>query len=274
LEIESGSLVAKHIKVGSTVVYNVFGVDGHTQFSFTKMNLILKSVKSGAVAAPSNAKTYEDLRFEFENDVKEDEDLKTPQPFFFHHKGQDLDSAGQNKAADQLITNIKKIHQSLESVEVYKDIKEFHKVSPFSLIPFVAALDYQHLKETYNKVKGGDETEYKLFLDALVMSGTGPAALVLRDIAAGLTDTIYLARIVAPLPNYIRNPTENLLKELEGLIKPDNTKANGRVIEFAFASLLGRACKKTGCSKSGLLDKYVKFWSDKIDCKYKIATMK
>lgn len=27
----------------------------------------------------------------------------SPQPFFFHHKGQDLDSAGQNKAADQVI---------------------------------------------------------------------------------------------------------------------------------------------------------------------------
>jgi hypothetical protein len=70
LEIQSGNLVAKHIKVGSTVIYNVFGVDGHTQFSFTKMNLILKSSNSGSVAAPSNAKTYEDLKFEFENDVK------------------------------------------------------------------------------------------------------------------------------------------------------------------------------------------------------------
>jgi hypothetical protein len=34
----------------------------------------------------------------------EDEDLKAPRPFFFHHKGQDLDSAGQNKAADQVCT--------------------------------------------------------------------------------------------------------------------------------------------------------------------------
>lgn len=265
LEIQSGNLVAKEIKVGSTIIYNVFGVEGHTQHSFTKMNMILKSTGSGSVASPANAKTYEDLKFEFENDIKEDEDLKTPQPFFFHHKGQDLDSAGQNRAADQLIANIKKIHQSLESPEVYKDTKEFHKVSPFSLMPFVTALDYQHLKDTYNKVKGGDETEYKIFLDALVMSGTGPAALVIRDIASTTTDTVYLARIVAPLPNYIRNPTENLLKEFEGLIKPDNTKPNGRIIEFAFASLLGRACKKTDCTKSGLLTKWVKYWADKID---------
>lgn len=80
----------------------VFGVDGHTQHSFTKLNMILKSVGSGSVASPSNAQTYDDLKFEFENDVKEDEDLKAPKPFFFHHKGQDLDSAGQNRAADQV----------------------------------------------------------------------------------------------------------------------------------------------------------------------------
>jgi hypothetical protein len=265
LEIQAGNLVAKNINVGSTIIYNVFGVDGHTQHSFTKLSLILKSVGSGSVSGPSNAKTYEDLKFEFENDIKEDEDLKTPQPFFFHHKGQDLDSAGQNKAADQLIANIHKIHMSLENTDVFKDTVSFHKVSPFSLMPFVSALDYQHLKDTYNKVKGGDETEYKIFLDALVMAGTGPAALVIRDIASTTTDTVYLARIIAPLPNYIRNPTENLLKELEGLIKPDNTKPNGRIIEFAFASLLGRACKKTDCQKSGLLDKYVKYFADKIE---------
>lgn len=159
LEVQGGNLVAKQIKVGSTVIYNIFGVDGHTQFSFSKMVMRLKSSNSGSVAGPSNAQNYDDLRFEFENDLKEDEDIKKPQPFFFHHKGYDLDAAGQNKAEDKLIENIKKIHQSLESVEVYKDVKEFHKVSPFSLIPFVAAMDYEHLKEVYGKVKGGDETE-------------------------------------------------------------------------------------------------------------------
>jgi len=265
LAIESGSLVAKRISAGSTLVYNIFGVDGHTQYSFAHMNMILKTTKSGSVAGPSNAKSYDDLKFEFENEFKEDEDIRSPTPFFFHHKGQDLDTAGQNKAEDQLIANIKKVHESLESAEVYKNLKEFHTVSPFSLLPFVAALDYQHLKETYNKMKGGDETEYKIFLDALVIAGTGPAALVIRDIAAQTTDTVYLARIIAPLPNYVRNPTENLLKEFEGLIKPDNTKANARIIEFAFASLLGRTCKKTGCSKSGLLNKWVKYWADKIE---------
>jgi hypothetical protein len=266
LEIQSGNLVAKNIRVGSTLIYNIFGVDGHTQHSHSHLNLKLKEAKAGgSVAGPSNAKNFDDLRFVFENDLEEDEDLKSPKPFFFHHKDADLDSAGQTKAADQLVANIKKVHQSLESVEVFADTKEFHKTSPFSLIPFAAALDYDHLKTVYNKVKGGDETEYKLFLDTLVVSGTGPAALLIRDIAADTQETIVIGRIIGPLSSYVRNPTENLLKELEGLIKPSNTKPNARIIEFSFATLLGRTCKKNGCQKSGLLDKWVKYFSDKID---------
>lgn len=140
-------------------------------------------------------------------------------------------------------------------------------VSPFSLLPFVSALNYQHIKDTYdNKVKGGDATEEKMFLDALAISGTGPAALVLRDIAASTSDSIFLTRNIAPMAHYIRNPTENLIKELEGLIKPENTKYNSRIIEFSFASLLGRACRKTNCERTGLLDKWVKYWSDNLDC--------
>lgn len=265
LEIDSGSLVAKNIKVGSFLVYNIFGVDGHTQHSYTNLQLTLKNVAAGSVAGPANAKNFEDLRFAFENDMDEDEDIKSPKPFFFHHKDADLDAAGQNKAEDQLIANIKKLHQSLESVEVYENTKDFHKISPFSLIPFVSAMDYDHLKEVLGKIKGGDETEYKIFLDTLVISGTGPAALVIRDIVAENPSTLIVGRLVGPLPNYIRNPTENLLKELEPLIKPDNTKHNARIIEFAFASLLGRTCKKNGCQKSGLLAKWIKTWSDKID---------
>lgn len=159
LEIKDGALVAKMIKVGSSLVYNIFGVDGQTQHSFSLMVMNLKTVKSGSVASPANAQNYDDLRFEFENELKEDEDIKKPQPFFFHHKGLDLDKAGQDQAENRLIENIHKIHMSLKSADVYKDTKEFHKVSPFTLMPFVAAMDYDHLKEVYGKVKGGDETE-------------------------------------------------------------------------------------------------------------------
>lgn len=266
LAVEGGSLVAKKIRITSELIYNIMGVDGYSHLSGTEMTLTLTSSNAGSVPATSNPQAFSDLKFVFENDLSEDEDLKTPQPFFFHHKGLDLDTTGQNKAADVLIAQIKKIHNSLESATVYNDTKEFHKVSPFALTPFVTALDYQHLTDAYNKMKGGDETENKLFLDALVMAGTGPSALVVRDIAAtlGAQDTVKLMRIMAPLPNYIRNPTENLLKEFESLIKPDNTKPNGRIIEFAFASMIGRTCKISGCTKTGLLDKWVKYWSDKI----------
>ncbi|ODN03788.1 Vitellogenin-2 [Orchesella cincta] len=265
LEIQDGSLAVKRISVGSSVVYNLFGVDGHTQYSFGMINAVLKEVKSGSVAGPANGQEGNHLEFVFENDNEENEDLRSPKPFFFHHHDADLDTAGQNKAADKLVENIKKVHESLEHIEVFTDIEKFHKVSPFSIIPFVSALDYNHLKQVEQTLKGGDLTEYKLFLDALVVAGTGPATLVIRDIVQETTETVIIGRIVAPLANYVRNPTENLLVELEPLLsKSDVSKHGGRIIEFAFASLVGRTCKRDGCQKSGLLQKYVKIFSDRI----------
>jgi hypothetical protein len=102
LEIQDGTLVAKSIRVGSVLVYNIFGVDGHTQYSHTALNLVLKSVAAGSVAGPSAPQAFEDLKFVFENDLNEDEDIKSPSPFFFHHKGLDLDAAGQTAAEDQV----------------------------------------------------------------------------------------------------------------------------------------------------------------------------
>jgi hypothetical protein len=52
---------------------------------------------------------------------------------------------------------------------------------------------------------------------------------------------------------------------LQPLLKADTTKHQGRIIEFAFASLVNRACAKTLCQNSGLLTKYVKYFSDKYD---------
>ena len=55
----------------------------------------------------------------------------------------------------------------------------------------------------------------KVFLDAVVISGTGPAALLIRDIVKESDEPLTIARLFATLPAYIRNPTENLAKEFE-----------------------------------------------------------
>lgn len=265
LEMKDGSLVVTKIKHGSTIVFHPLGVDGHTQYSASIVYMSLKTIASGTVAGPAHAHTHQHVHFVFNQQVKEDEDLKKPTPFFFHVKDVELDQATQTKAVEQLKENIKKMADSLDSIAVYKDLKDFHKVSPFSIIPLVSNLDYDHLTQVLNELKAGDVTEYKLFLDALVVAGTGPASLVVRDVVAGTQETAIIARLIAPLANYVRHPTENLLKELEVLIKPENTKHNERIIEFAFASLLNRVCAKNGCQASGLLNKYVALWSSKID---------
>jgi len=111
----------------------------------------------------------------------------------------------------------------------------------------------------------------KLFLDSLVVAGTGPSVLLVRDIAQETENTVWLARLIAPLPHYVRNPTEKLVQEMEPLMKSGMPKHNERMIKFAFATLVHRACAKTGCAQSGLLDKYVNKWSQEYDSKFTIA---
>ncbi|GMT26612.1 hypothetical protein PFISCL1PPCAC_17909, partial [Pristionchus fissidentatus] len=51
-----------------------------------------------------------------------------------------------------------------------------------------------------------------------VASSPAFAAPQLSGIGGGGDETLIIARIIAPLANYVRNPTENLLKELEPLL--------------------------------------------------------
>jgi len=111
----------------------------------------------------------------------------------------------------------------------------------------------------------------KLFWDALVIAGTGPAALLIRDIVQTTADPRITANLIAPLPNYIRNPTEKLLVEYEKLIKHDLPKHQLRIIEFAFASLISRTCSTYEC-KQGYVEKYVKHFSDKYDSRRNFTT--
>lgn len=65
-----------------------------------------------------------------------------------------------------------------------------------------------------------------MFLDALIISGSGPAALLIRDVVGEILtiaeETPTIARIIGPLPNYIRNPSESLLTEFEVCLKLAN----------------------------------------------------
>lgn len=265
-----GEPTLKTVTAGSGIVYKLFGAKGHSQYSWAMSTFTLKEVKTSGfsqISAPSSAKTYDNLRYVFESSYKEDEDLEQPHAYFFHYKNAITDEAVLQKFSDELYENIQKLAESLESKAVYEDLVQFHKVSPFSIIPVVSSLPFTHLKSLYAKInRDGKKTMTQLFLDSLVLSGTGPAALLIKDIVqASNREPGMVARLVGPLPNYIRNPTEKLLTEFEPLLKADTTKHQGRIIEFAFASLINRACAKTMCKNSGLLEKYVKYFSDKYD---------
>lgn len=269
LEPFNGVVALKRVTAGSGVIYNLFGSKGHKQYSWASSTFYLREIKTSgvtAIPAPSSAKTYDNLRYIFESTYDEDEDLQQPHPYFFHYKTASTDEAFLKKTSDDLYDAIQAVADSLETVKVYKDLKDFHKVGPITIIPLVSTLPYTHLKTLFARFKKDDKkVSTQLFLDALVVSGTGPGALLIKDIVENSKEPGTVARLIAPFPNYIRNPTEKLLKEFETLLKPDLPKHEGRIIEFAFASLISRGCKKTLCKTSGLLDKYVKYFSDKYD---------
>jgi hypothetical protein len=271
LSEKDGHVVVNRIVSGSSVTYFLFSTNGLQQVSYSHTVLQLEDVKDGAnVAAPSNPKNYDNLKYVFAQTYDEDEDLTVPRPFYFHHKDIALDAESQTKALEQLYLIIDQVIDSLRTTGVFKDLKEFHRVSPLSIVPHVNTLDYEHLKQAYEKVKADPEVlKKKIFLDSLVITGTGPAALVIRDVVKDSDNFFTTGRLLAALVSYVRNPTEKLVKEFEGLLLPITkeraAKLNGRVRDFAFATLVKRACKKTGCQQSGLLEKYVKYFSDRFD---------
>jgi len=267
LEQFNGELALKRVTAGSGIIYKLFGSKGHTQYSWAMSTFTLKEVKTSGfsqIPAPSSPKTYDNLRYVFESTYNEDEDLQQPHAYFFHYKSANTDEAFLKKVTDDLYEAIQEIADSLETTKVYNTVKDFHKVSPFNVVPMVSSLPYANLKTLYARFKSEDKNvATKLFLDALVVAGTGPTSLLIKDIVESSKEPGTKARLIAPFPNYVRNPTEKLLKEIETLLKPDLPKHEKRVVEFAIASLVQRICKKN--QNCGSLEKWVKYFSDKYD---------
>jgi hypothetical protein len=272
--VKDGEPVIQSIMSGGGVVYSIFGAKGHTQYSFSTTTFVLQEVKGSGfkkISDPSNSKSYDSLKYVFEYEFDPEQDLTVPGPFFFHYKTAATDTATINDIVSKIKEYIHELTESLDSTDVFHDLVKFHQNSPFRLLPLVSALNYDQLKSIHQTLKAAatddkKKIELNLFLDSLVLTGTGPAALLIRDvIASSSDDTRLVGRLISQVPHLMRNPTEKLLKEFEVLLKPDLSKHQGRFINFAYASLVGRVCKKQRCSKSDYLTKYIKIYSDQYD---------
>lgn len=269
--VRDGAPTMEYVMTGGGIVYSIFGAKGHTQYSYASTTLKLQEVKSSGfkkISDPSNSKAYDNLRYVFEYEFNPDQDLTQPGPFFFHYKS--VDETAVTSVITLVKQYVKDLGDSLDSTEVFKDLIKFHKNSPFQLLPLVASLNYDQLKSVHEYFKSGatdakKKIELDLFLDSLVLTGTGPSALLIRDVIATSDDVLQVGRLISQLPHLMRNPTEKLLKEFEPLLnKAGVSKHHARFIDFAFASLVGRVCKKNRC-KSGTLQKYIDIYSNKYD---------
>jgi hypothetical protein len=156
VERVGGEWIPKRIYVHSMLAYNVFGAKGHEQYSYGSIKLDLTAANNGGnVGAPSSPKKYDDIKFVFENHNDPNEDLTVPQPFYFHDEA--IDASVQDAAVAKLNEAITTYVDSLKNTAVFKDLKEFHRVNPMSIAKHVGVLDYNHLKQVYETLKGDSD---------------------------------------------------------------------------------------------------------------------
>merc|ERR1719228_2095737 len=105
----------------------------------------------------------------------------------------------------------------------------------------------EELKSLYSEVKG-KETERKLFIDTILMSGSNPGVMFLKEIIMN-NELSFMEKVdvLIALPHNIKAPSPKLLKELfqlvtsPAIISHKALKANGHV---AYATIINRACSQ------------------------------
>ncbi|CAG7829781.1 unnamed protein product, partial [Allacma fusca] len=271
LDLVNNVLTAREIKQGSTTQYQPFGDRGQLQYSFALTSLILDHIIDGGnVSIPTNSVNV-DLKFVFDNPLTEDEDLTEPPPnihlppVYASH----IPDA-QGVAMGKLQTHLNELADSLPELSVFTDEFKLVTTDPLAGVSLMEILNYQQLTQVYEELKSEfNSRKIKFFLDLLAFCGTGPSSLLVRDIARDTRDPYTITRLLVDFASRVRNPTEKLAQEFESIvIKTPSTaleKINGRLLDLAYASILNRACKKSGCKTTGLIDRYVKFYSDRFD---------
>merc|ERR1719228_1542031 len=105
----------------------------------------------------------------------------------------------------------------------------------------------EELKSLYSEVKG-KETERKLFIDTILMSGSNPGVMFLKEIIMN-NELSFMEKVdvLIALPHNIKAPSPKLLEELfqlvtsPAIISHKALKANGHV---AYATIINRACSQ------------------------------
>merc|ERR1719228_1234591 len=203
--------------------------------------------------------TVEDLLYEYPKEATAEQQkhitsYKKQQEFFRDQAKNPRDQVfrpdGKPKPMDQ---NMKqRILQKLTQVAAdLRDIEHFGKKQvtavPHTLKNILSIRNEEELKSLYSEVKG-KETERKLFIDTILMSGSNPGVMFLKEIIMN-NELSFMEKVdvLIALPHNIKAPSPKLLKELfqlvtsPAIISHKALKANGHV---AYATIINRACSQ------------------------------
>ncbi|XP_063225617.1 uncharacterized protein LOC134532740 [Bacillus rossius redtenbacheri] len=155
----------------------------------------------------------------------------------------------------------------LDRLQVGADPDEHHRSLVASAVDLLLLADAGTLRRLFHHLDLGtsyrQETARNIFVDILPKVGSHESALVMRDLIIDKkvrnTTAIYF---LTYLPFYVREPTEDLLGEMQALltVAKDSTYDVKSAMVLSFSNLVSKTCKEA-CSPE-TLDYYIRYFLD------------
>ena len=262
--LDSNTLNVERIFSTGSVVVQRFDVEGPTYVTIANRSLILLDKKNlGAEKTVENPIVFTNLDFEWQEDeLRWDEQVSVDElkkrvhllanGWKFDEKQEDLVEEVKRKIKE----HVEEMYRYIEPTHHREEaIKSLHENSLKKIIVLLANLDFENLnklRQFYLAQRTDDEmkiAQKNVFVEALPVTGTAPAALLIRDIVFNndLQTDFENARILASLPFHMR-PIKTLVDEFYKFLQQRNTKTHlnkeltRTALDLAYAHLVRRTC--------------------------------
>jgi len=254
---ENGHFIVQSIKSVDRLSSKPFGYETEAVDGMTIQYFYLKSAKHTganklAARVSSDYHAYQTLAYSYDDDYKTHGPLMgkptmhtVNSPFVV-----EVDNQTLFKEAERLFSEI---YHDLEFEKFYYDPSSFHipdKIHMFRRV--FASFDYPELYYFVNKYfEAGNyySTKNQVLFDTLILTGTNPAFLIVRDyITKGYFTVEQAAQAISALPATIETPTKEFFITFFDFIKSDFVQQHQQLevtAALSFSRLVYQACVNT-----------------------------
>ncbi|KAK2715494.1 hypothetical protein QYM36_010189, partial [Artemia franciscana] len=266
------------VRAYGTIDLTPFAESGLRHFHFVNQTLVLRKTArtNKPIEVSKSAKFVPDLRFQFANPKLDLADVDN-----YYLAGEDSSLMDQEELRQKFLVIL------LETVEIVYNPSTVERLADrkavSNLIPYINRMNYQSLVAFYRQdlpspVIDKLASARSLFLDAVAISGSNPAALLIRDlIKAGELPELVAARMLATLPAYIRRSSMALVSEFSKLIGMALAKdlkygVVDQALMLAIPTLVNKACTNQIPEFVDCSPEVVQQWNDRFIRQYKETT--